>query len=1514
MNPRFRFTGAIAAALFLTTLTPDPRMPAALAAPIRIDWTDGASPLPAIPVTALRSWGVAVDRGVTDADGRVVFRLAPDVYHFRAVCLGYPFISARMRIPAVRRATVVIPHRSASVRVATVWRGEVEPAAGLPVSLSHPSHPDVMAGPSATDGAGRAVFWLPARPYRARTTFQGAAFSSLLPGSGDGSLTIPVGRLDLLVTRGGTPAPGITYTLEAGAGVTVAGTTGADGHARCRLIPGSWRLRLSPDGHGEVELPFDLAAGEEVRRTIPLAEGSPPTISQAGALVQTADGTDRLPLTLALGDGDGDPLRLRIEWSLDGETWQRGVIVPGTVAVLRSSPGGTPDLDNDAPFQIGSRIPVPMPEGANLLLFQLDLAAGIPRSDRLALRFRVTASDGLHQVTAALPEGGWVPFGPPGPGENVSATPADSFAPALALDRAGRPHLAWIEGSPAGDAVAYLRWNGLTWVDADGEGREGMLIRRHGVFVGSVSLALDAGDRPLVAWSTEEEGPQGLHLLRWNGSGWSGPAGGTESSPREPVWPGRAYAPQVRVTPRGDRHLAFTTFAAGCWSIRHLSWEAAGTDPPRQDVWELPVLTWPTAHRLALDHDGLPHLFWSASTTMGEWFFTHLVLADGGWAAVDLTGPGAPLGYSPDFHPEGVDSLHLVWEEYLGDGTLLRYARRSGDGWGSPETAAAAPSCRPSLTLLQGGEPGVAFLTGEGGTRLAAFTSRGAGWPGGDPARQAVAPLVPASSAVAAAAGREPVVAFDDYRGEAGEILCLTRPSPEVALDTAPPLPPGTPLPAAIPGTNRVVILLGSPPADATLEEISLEVAADPGFGTMLRRLSSGDHPLLSPRGYREGATLEFADLPWDSTLHFRTTARDGAGHASPSPSASVVLPRDTFPPVITLAEPSDDFFAAAGSVTLRGWVDEPSVVTLDGDPIPLDGLAFTVVRSLPPGESTLRLRAVDDRGNAGELAVSGTYLPLEIESPRDGAEAICDLIEVSGWCGPACAWVAVGDLAVPALEGRFLVPWLHLEPGPQEVTVAAHDSRDRRVERTIHLTGGPTGCLLSLEALPGTGPAPLSGILRVTGAEAVPGARYAWDLDGDGVTETDTGATPSSPMECREPGRHPFLAVVTTPGGVRHRLQTVARVHLPPLLGVSLPAAGPGGIALDREGNIYYTEEDLHRVVVLSPDLETRFTIAGTSPDHPFLRPSGIALDGEGHLWVCDTGNDRAVMLDARGTYLDLRIPCPSPRRITQAGGRSCLGVGGGPRLICFSEIVLAGGPGSTDWIETNLPPPAEGGVADLALSALGFLYAASPGTPSVAVLSPYDLSLLRPLPPLASPPVALAAGSGWLHLAVLQESGRLTILDRDGSVAADLDLEPLVGSLAPPASLALRQVVQGTEIWLADGGNDRLLRVLLPEEDPRRLLEELRRAALAGDGRGVRDCLHPQASFDPGEAAETLLAVAREDPSWFDHWEPVETAGETARFRVVRRISFQGVEGDFQFDIVLRKDSRGRWKLFRF
>jgi ABC-type branched-subunit amino acid transport system substrate-binding protein len=134
------------------------------------------------------------------------------------------------------------------------------------------------------------------------------------------------------------------------------------------------------------------------------------------------------------------------------------------------------------------------------------------------------------------------------------------------------------------------------------------------------------------------------------------------------------------------------------------------------------------------------------------------------------------------------------------------------------------------------------------------------------------------------------------------------------------------------------------------------------------------------------------------------------------------------------------------------------------------------------------------------------------------------------------------------------------------------------------------------------------------------------------------------------------------------------------------------GGMAIDRQGNIYIPEPLAHRIRRITPDGVVSTLAGNGSPgyvDGPvataqFLGPTGLAVDAAGNVYVADAGNNRVRLVQPDG-------------KVTTLAGTGEPGYQDGPaREAQFNEAF------------------------DVAVSSTGVLYVADAGNDRIRAISP--------------------------------------------------------------------------------------------------------------------------------------------------------------------------------------------------
>ncbi|NTU61107.1 MAG: hypothetical protein HGA95_02065, partial [Caldiserica bacterium] len=105
---------------------------------------------------------------------------------------------------------------------------------------------------------------------------------------------------------------------------------------------------------------------------------------------------------------------------------------------------------------------------------------------------------------------------------NVSNDTGTSSRSSIAINSSGHPCIAWMDSSAGNLEIFYARWNGTNWVNASGAiltSTNGNISNNTG---GSTypKLKLDSSDNPCISWTDSTPGNTEIYFARWNGSSW----------------------------------------------------------------------------------------------------------------------------------------------------------------------------------------------------------------------------------------------------------------------------------------------------------------------------------------------------------------------------------------------------------------------------------------------------------------------------------------------------------------------------------------------------------------------------------------------------------------------------------------------------------------------------------------------------------------------------------------------------------------------------------------------------------------------------------------------------------------------------------------------------------------------------------------------------------------------------------------------------------------------------------
>ena len=180
--------------------------------------------------------------------------------------------------------------------------------------------------------------------------------------------------------------------------------------------------------------------------------------------------------------------------------------------------------------------------------------------------------------------------------------------------------------------------------------------------------------------------------------------------------------------------------------------------------------------------------------------------------------------------------------------------------------------------------------------------------------------------------------------------------------------------------------------------------------------------------------------------------SRDGAGNIARSVLSGEL---DSLPPDLRVLEPRPGLLTNLSTVTVRGFAEEGSEVTVNGHRCQLPGMEFSFVLDLQEGPNAIDVAARDRAGNVNSstiLVISDTRAPpLFIESPRNGELRNTSRVELRGTT-EAGALLTVNGVEDGPGGGPFCIT-LQLPEGTNVLTVEASDAAGNRARKVLTVT-----------------------------------------------------------------------------------------------------------------------------------------------------------------------------------------------------------------------------------------------------------------------------------------------------------------------------------------------------------------------------------------------------------------------------------------------------------------------------
>jgi hypothetical protein len=271
----------------------------------------------------------------------------------------------------------------------------------------------------------------------------------------------------------------------------------------------------------------------------------------------------------------------------------------------------------------------------------------------------------------------------------LTESEADSYAPAIAVDKDGSIHVVWHENRDGDQQIYYKHHDGTAW------GPDTALTATPSFSIEASIAADESGDVHIV-WSDQRSGDREIYYKKLTQGTWS-------EDQRLTVSDGLSREPVIDTDAGGRLHIAWIDARDGHGEIYYKMHNGNGWEAD-QRLTDLPEI--PASIMLEVGTDSSVHLVWSDNYS-GEYRLYYLRKAGEVWDAIEsLTGAGGLATHEPCVAIDvnnGVNVFYCGRPRYVPRGRDQEIYRlyNPGEGWSGPErrTESGGSAQRPRAAV-----------------------------------------------------------------------------------------------------------------------------------------------------------------------------------------------------------------------------------------------------------------------------------------------------------------------------------------------------------------------------------------------------------------------------------------------------------------------------------------------------------------------------------------------------------------------------------------------------------------------------------------------------------------------------------------------------------------------------------------------------------------------------------------------------------------------------------------------